>query len=133
MRLSKAVFRYIENELFDYDATKRAIDELSLDIIAERPRGPRSRSATSDPTAAKGIRLASNATLLRMHRTIAAVDTALARLSDDHRRLYDLRYRKRLSWQRVCDEMSLSRTAYFDLRRSIVRLVAVHMGFSSLD
>lgn len=131
MRLSKAVFRYIETELFSYDDTRKELLTEREDIISGAPvkaEGSR-RGAKSDPTAAKAGRLLSSASISQMERSVRAIDKALARLSDDHRLLFELYYRKAMHWQQVSMQLPCSKTKFYDLRNEIVRMTAIHLGY----
>lgn len=132
MKLDRAVFRYIEHELYNYDETKREIEELREDIIEKAPLKEvvPGTGFISDPTARKAIKLVTSTAIARMERTVRAIDRALARLSDEHRQLFDLKYRQCLSWQKICDEMPVSERTYFRLRRELVYMVAVEMGLA---
>lgn len=132
MKLDRAVFRYIEHELYNYDETKKEIEELRMDIIEKGPlkEAVPGTGYVSDTTARKAIKLVTNTALARMERTVRAIDRALARLSDDHRQLFELKYRQCLPWQRVCELIPLSERSYFRLRRELVLMVALEMGLA---
>jgi RinA family phage transcriptional activator len=84
----------------------------------------------SDPTAKKATKLVTNTVLVRMTRTVAAIDKALVRLGDNHRALFDLKYRQDLSWQQVCQELPVSERTYFRIRRELVHMVATELGLA---
>ncbi len=132
MKLSRAVFRYVEHELYSYDWTVKEIERLREDIIEAVPfkEVVGGKGYISDPTARKATQLVSNTALARMTRTVTAVDKALARLSDNHRALFNLKYRQDLPWQRVCEELPTSERTYFRLRRELVEMVAVMLGLA---
>ncbi len=132
MKLPRAVFRYIEHELYNYDKTRQEIEDLRETIIEMPPAREVVPGVghVSDPTARKAIKLLTSTTLARMSRTVAAIDRALARLADEHRRLFDLKYRQCLPWQRVCDELSASERTYFRLRHELVVMVACELGLA---
>ena len=130
MKLDRAVFRYIEHELYNYDETKKEIEELREDIIERAPLKETvpNMGYISDPTARKALKLVSSTAIARMERTVRAIERALARLSDDHRQLFELKYRQCLPWKRVCELMPVSERTYFRLRRELVIMVAFEMG-----
>mgnify|MGYP000872409590 CR=1 FL=1 len=132
MKLDRAVFRYIEHELYNYDETKREIEELRMDIIEKAPlkEAIPGTGYVSDPTARKAMKLVTSTALARMERTVRAIDRALARLTDEHRQLFELKYRQCLPWQRVCELIPLSERSYFRLRRELVLMVALEMGLA---
>ena len=74
MKLSRAVFRYIEHELYNYDTTLTEIENIRVDIIEAPPLRETIPSSgyISDPTARKGTQLVTNTALVRMTRTVAA-------------------------------------------------------------
>lgn len=132
MKLPRAVFRYIEHELYNYDNTLNEIQRIRDEIIDALPVRETIPDAgyISDPTAKKATKLVTNTVLVRMTRTVAAIDKALARLSDNHRALFDLKYRQDLSWQQVCQELPVSERTYFRIRRELVHMVATELGLA---
>lgn len=134
--LQREYFEYIERELFNYDETRREIDELREDIISEAPAVSElatsiTSGTKSDSTEKKAEQLLTNKVLARMIKTVKAIDRALGRLSETHEMLFHLRYQRGLSWQRVCMEMPTSRRSYFRVRRELVYMVAQELGFIS--
>lgn len=132
MKLPRAVFRYVEHELYNYEATKKAIEELRQDIILAGPsrevvaaNGDRNYG---DATAAKTIKLVSSITLARMTKVVTAIERALAKLTDEHRHLFELKYQRCLPWQAVVEKMPTSERTYFRLRRELVLAVASELG-----
>ena len=132
MKLTRAVFKYIEHELYNYDSTLEEIENLREDIINAPPLRETVPSSgyVSDPTARKAAKLVTNTALVRMARTVAAVDKSLARLTDDHRAVFELKYRQGLRWQQVCVEIPTSERTYFRLRRELVHMVALELGLA---
>ena len=130
VKLSRAVFLYIEHELYSYDATKRSLVELREDIIDETPLPEVmvSGGTTPNPTERKAARLVQNAALARMERVIRAVERALGRLTESHRQLFELKYLQSLEWPQVCDEMAISERSFFRLRRDLVLMAAEELG-----
>lgn len=136
IKIPPAVFRHIEHELYNYDQTKKALEESRLSIIHQTPGGQAggggSNKEPGDPTGSKAIKLLSTPTLLHMERVVHAIDTALKMLNDDHRALFELKYRQGLGWQEVCQEMPCSERTYFRLRRRLVVTVGVNLGVIDL-
>ncbi len=132
LKLSRAVFRYIEHELYNYDTTLTEIENIRVDIIEAPPLRETIPSSgyISDPTARKGTQLVTNTALVRMTRTVAAIDKALQRLNDDHRAIFELKYRQGLKWQQVCQELPVAERTYFRLRRELVLMVACELGLA---
>ncbi len=128
--VERAVFRYIESELYGYDDTLRDLRELREEIIhGAPPKSPTRGTGASDSTGRKAIRLASSKVLARMERTVRAIDRVLQRLPETHLELYELKYRQGKPWQQVCQELSIARTTYFRIRQEIVMATAMELGF----
>ena len=132
--MERAVFRFIEHELFSYERTKREIQELREDIISDSS-APRdsipSAGHISDTTARKAIRLMTNTALTRMTRTVAAIDRAMCRLNENHRALFELRYKQALPWHEVCAIIPVSERTYFRMRQELVMAVGREMGLEN--
>ncbi len=130
--LPRAIWRYIEHELYNYDYTKKSIEDLREDIINQVPyrEAMPGTSYISDSTGKKAIKLVTSKALVRMNAVITAIDRSLARLNDDHRQLFVLRYKQALSWQQVCRELPTSERSYFRLRRELVLMVAFELGLA---
>ena len=132
VKLNRAVFRYIEHELYNYDSTMEEIEFIRENII----NAPPLRDAVpgtgyvSDPTAKKATKLITNTVLMRMARTVSAIERALKRLNTDHRAVFELKYRQGLRRQQVCVEIPTSERTYFRLRRELVHMVALEMGLA---
>lgn len=132
MQISRAVFRYVEHELYNFDATQRAMQELRCDVMYAPPvrEAVPGSGRISDPTARKAIALVTNQAIGRMTRTINAINIALARLGDEHRAIFELKYRQALPWQQVCQMIPVSERTYFRLRRELVLMVAAELGLA---
>jgi RinA family phage transcriptional activator len=132
VKLNRAVFRYVEHELYNYDNTLLEMENLREGIIEAPPlrEAVPGTGYVSDPTARKATQLVTNTALARMARTAAAIERALERLSEDHRTIFELKYRQGLRWRQVCREMPTSERTYFRLRRELVMMSALEMGLA---
>lgn len=132
MRLNRAVFRYVEHELYNYDNTLVEMQNLREDEIDRTPTRETvpGKGYVSDPTAKKAVNLVSSNAINRMTNVVKAIDRALARLTDNHRALFELKYRQALPWQQVCRELPSSERSYFRMRRELVIMVAVELGLA---
>lgn len=131
MRLPRAIFRYVEHELYHYDETQKELQELRQEIVSISASPGFvivNENNVSDSVARKVVKLVTNTAIARMTRTLAAIDKALMRLTEHHRQVFELRYRKHLPWQEICQEMSIDRSTYFRYRSQLVFMVAVEMG-----
>lgn len=131
MKLSRPAFRYVESELYNYDETKKELEELQEDIRNSTPdmSGDMVKGGTvSSQPEAKSIQLLTNKVLVRMDRTIKAIDKALSILGEEHNLIFELKYRQNLNWRQVVIEVPTSQDTYFRKRRELVQMVAVQLG-----
>jgi predicted phage gp36 major capsid-like protein len=87
VRIPSAIFRYVELELYHYDATRRDLEEMRDDLLNETPHQEVRVSGghTSDTTRARATKLLTSAAINDMTRVVNAIDTALGRLTEEHR------------------------------------------------
>ena len=134
MKLSRPAFRYVESELYNYDETKKELEELQEDIRNSTPDMSgdvvKVGKVSSQPEA-KSIQLLTNKVLVRMDRTIKAIDKALSILGEEHNMIFELKYRQNLNWRQVVIEVPTSQDTYFRKRRELVQMVAVQLGLIS--
>ena len=133
--MRRAVFRYIEAELYDYPLLKREICALREDIIDSEDRpsvyGKRPDNRPGDPTGHKGLRLLTNRRLKRMEETVRAISSVVDRLPPEKKRLIELKYWDgRYTDTGVIGQLHISRRTYFYWRRQIVEAIAVEMGLA---
>ncbi len=130
MKLNRAVFRYVEHELFNYDETLKLIKELQQNIIESTPFKETFSSGgyISDPTAQKAVKLVTSTAIARMEMNARAINRALKLMPEQHRLLFELRYRQGKPMQQVCDEIPASERSYFRWRKEIVEITAREMG-----
>jgi len=74
VKLNRAVFRYVEHELYNYDNTLVEMHNLREGIIEAPPlrEAVPGTGYVSDPTARKATQLVTNTALARMARPVAA-------------------------------------------------------------
>ena len=138
-KLDKAVFRYIEYELYNYESTKKEIEFLREQIMNSSPRTKATDEEQvqggqqSNPTEQKGMRLTTNAVLLNMIKVVECIDNAFRFLDEEHHTIYQKKYKEGKHWQQIITEMPISQDTYFRKRREIVYAVAVQMGKISPD
>lgn len=134
MKLNRAVFRYVEHELFNYDETLKLIKELQQNIIESTPFKETFSSGgyISDPTAQKAVKLVTSTAIARMEMNARAINRALKLMPEQHRLLFELRYRQGKPMQQVCDEIPASERSYFRWRKEIVEVVAREMGLVNI-
>jgi RinA family phage transcriptional activator len=129
MRINKRIFQYIEQELYDYEDTKKELEQCREEIIYGEHRPEVSvQSGLGDVTQSKAVKLASSTYILQAERTTKAIEKGLAELGQQHKDLYRLKYRDCLPWQEVMLELGISDRTYFRWRRELVTIVGRNMG-----
>ena len=135
--MERAVFRYVEHELYNYDYTVREIKEMREDILnstnsPEVKPEKQGKYINGDVTFSKVARLTTNVALLRMQETTAAIDKALRLLSEQHTHLFQLKYQECKDMRVICNEMPTSERTYFRMRKELVEMVAVQLGLTNV-
>lgn len=135
--MKRAVFRYIEAELYDYHQTKKTLEELKLDIIEEGPQpdllvvNGEKNSRISNPTLNKTTRLLTNKRITKMTETIRAIERVCDRLPEEKQELVRYKYWDgRWSNQGVADKLNVSLATYYRWRRDVVFGVAIELGLA---
>jgi RinA family phage transcriptional activator len=132
-KVPHAVWKYVEFELYSYKQNKKELELLRDEIIdGTAYRETCVQVGPGRPAESKALRLITSVSIVQLERTITAIDHALNRLSEDHNNLFERKYIKGQNWQNIVIEMPISRTAYFDLRRDIVTMVALELGLTSI-
>ena len=138
-RLRKAVERYVEAELYDYPYLTKAIEELRADIaeagtvtIQTVLGTPIQQGRRADPTQAKGIELATNRRLARMHQTVQAIEAVLGRLRPEVRRLIEMKYFEReYTDQAIARRIPTSTATFYRWQIQVVRDIAIELGLAT--
>lgn len=127
--MNKAVFRYVEHELYNYSSTKKELEIYKDSIINETslPDVP-TKSKLSDTTANKAIKLTTSTYITSSERIIGAIERGLKILGDNHNKLFRLKYIDCLSTREIYLEMNISERSYFRIRRELVITVAQQLG-----
>lgn len=136
MKIERSIFRYVEHELYNYDNTKKELEQYRETILEGSPAPSEVKvqgGAISKPTEQKAIQLTSSAYLAKAERVIGAIDKSLVMLSDNHRKLFQLKYQKGLPWQKVAINMGIAERTYFKLRRELVITVAQQLGLVNVS
>lgn len=129
----KYIFKYVEYELYNYEASKRMLTRIREDILRDLPRDvPRDDYVAGgpfgNPTEAKAIRLSTNPAIAHIERALAAIDTACRMMNADQRILYAEKYQQGKPWQRICREQYWSERKYRRVRDKVVWITAACMG-----
>lgn len=133
--------KYIERELIDYEETKKLIEQeiseindeiiYSSNIIDET--GIRS-SGIKRPTEKKAIQLSNRKATSWLHAAefrIKAIDRAIARMSEEQKRLIKIKYwtsPQMPTTTKIASEMNVDDSTIRRWTKNILTLIAVEMG-----
>jgi len=129
MRINKAVFRYIEFELYNYEQTKKDLELERERILESSPcQEVAVQSDIGDTTANKAIKLTTSASIIKDERVINSIDKAISILGEKHAKLFKLKYIDDRPEKEVYLVMNISRGHYFKIRRELVETVGLQLG-----
>lgn len=129
MRINKAIFRYIEFELYNYEQTKKDLDLERERILESSPNQEVAvQSDLGDSTASKAIKLTTSASIIKDERVINSIDKAISILGEKHAKLFKLKYIDDRPEKEVYLVMNISRGHYFKIRRELVETVGLQLG-----
>lgn len=142
-RIRRQNFRTLEAELINYHQSKKQLAEYVANLqtitLPGRPIDETGISPTGgmpgDPTARQAIKLAEAHEMVgvmqEMARRVEAIEWALGRLSEGHRKLVKLYYWSPTYYspERVAEELHIGRPTFFRWRKQIVRLIAQRLGW----
>ena len=132
MKIDKAVYKYIEYELYHYEQYKQEIEierEAILEGSASPADGMPRGNSTGNPTESKGIRLIESTAMLSMQKIIRAVDNATKRLTPLHNQVFCKCYlEKRNDRYKMSDELHVSYETFNRYKNAIVYEVAKELG-----
>ncbi len=133
-KLKREIFRYIEFELYQYEENKKMIEQIRDDILYQygqpyaRDGVKTQRAAPGDPTGQAALKLITTSALAHAERTARAIEEALARLTGQHRAIFEKQYQEKKPWRKICTELNICESGYFKKRRELVFMVGVQMG-----
>lgn len=131
MRISQAVYRYVENELYYYPHTVEAIEELREDIISGVSGEKLAVQAgrTSNPTSAKATRLTLDVRLRHLERVRKSIEKVYSTLPPEKKKVVELKYwDRRLSDYGIYQSIPIARRTYFRWRNEIITAIATDLG-----
>lgn len=131
MKLRKSTFRYIENEIYDHHETRKALEELTEDIILATPPYQEIRTQDpSDPTGKSASLLATNKIRMRMIDTVYAIEISFIELDPIQRDPLEDKYWKRsyMQWGDIAQLYNTDRTTLYRWRSCFVADVARRLG-----
>lgn len=136
MKIERRVFKYVEYELYNYDNTKKELERYREMILESSPAPVEVKTQggqITSQTESKALKLITSSFIAHAERVINAIDKSLAMLTEDHRKLFHLKYQECLPWQEIVIEMSISDRTYFRMRRELVITVAKQLGLINVE
>ena len=132
MRIDKKVYKYIDYELLHYEDNKKRLDEIREEILEASPLPPdgqpHGQGGNSNPTEQKAVKLISSVALMKIEKTIGAIDKVYDRLENDHKKFFDWNYKKNAGIVRTCQEVGIAERTYYNMRDKIVYNVGMELG-----
>ena len=129
MRIEKSIFQYIEFELYNYQETIKKLELYKEQILHSTSRPETAvQAGLSDTTASKAIKLSSSARIIKCEEIKIAVETTLNQLGEKHRKLFNLKYTENREERDIILLLNISRSTYFEYRKSIVALIGQKLG-----
>lgn len=133
MRINKAVFRYIEFELYNYEQTKKDL-EFEREQILENStfQEVAVQSNIGDTTANKAIKLTTSANIIKNERVINSIDKAIKILGDKYAKLFELKYIDCRPAKEVWLLMGVSDVTFYRYRRELIAMVGQILGLVNM-
>ena len=133
-KIDDAIFRFVEHELYNFENTKRELEELKLDIAESTAGNLAYDRYSSNPgyprssTESAVTNIITNKAIIRATKTIRDIERAKKKLDEEKLELFDMKYNQCKPWQQIVMKLNISERTYFRWRKEIVELVAKEMG-----
>ena len=132
--MKQSLRKYIEDEIRDYDQTKKDWEEIQNSVIKGSYHGDDSGirgTDTSAPTESKALKLITNKRLGQLEKTMKAFESVLTRLHEEKFRLVVLKYWTKpqtLTDEGIALELHCSRATFYNWRDGILLALAKELG-----
>ena len=130
MKIDVRLYRYIEYELYHYEQYKKDIQREREQILESSPpldgiKG----SGWGSPTEGKAMALSTSAGLRAMEKTVEAIEEVLSRLTERHRRIFEMVYVKgRTDRYGISNELFISYETFNHNKRELIYAVGRRLG-----
>ena len=138
----KDVFKRVEAILYSYPQIKKEIQAIREHIMFDKEEidenvGGGRPSLPGKPTERIATRLATDKDLEKLEQTVKAVEEVYHSLPDEYKRLIQLRYwasrqyrwEQKMTWERIADELHVSRRKVFLMREEIIEAISEKLGW----
>lgn len=131
--IPKAVFAYIEWEMYQYRYRKEQMDAYKEEIYESNTYAcikekVDNKGYTSDPTAKKAIEITVHKELNYCKDWIKTIKKTLSKLTPQHRKLFEHKYMQDKHWREVLKIMGIDRETSERLQEDIVAAIAIERG-----
>lgn len=132
--MKQSLKKHIEDELRDYDTTKRDWEEIQDSIVSGSGHGDDSGirgTDISNPTASKALQLITNKRLAQLEKTIKAVESVVTRLPEEKFKLVVLKYWTKpqpLNDVGMAMALNCSQSTFYEWKNGILKLIAIELG-----
>ena len=137
-RLDKKIYSYIEYELFNYNISKKELQDAELDAIYgvsefDINSGTRAKYKKSNRVENSTIRLLSSKKICKLSDTVNNIDNALKLLEKIYSDFFENYYLKRCGKLKICEKLGLSERSFYNYKNKIVWTVAMEMGLMDYE
>ena len=133
MRIRKSTYRYIEQEIYDYQKGKRLYEEITKNIIFATSEKPEIKSTDiSDPTFNTASMLISDKIRTRIGINLEAIDVAFSGIEEVKAKVLKDKYwhRPYLTWTTIAELHFMDRRTLYTWRTSLVMDIAQSLGLN---
>ena len=138
----KDVFKRVEVILYSYPQIKKEIQAIREHIMFDKEEidenvGGGRPSLPGKPTERTATKLVTNERLEKLERMVKAIDDVYQSLPSEYKRLIQLRYwtsrqyrwEQKMTWERIADELHVSRRKVFLMREEIIEAISEKLGW----
>lgn len=129
-----AIYKYIEYELYSYKCSKQEITNEQEDCIYgihgfDINSGIKAQYKNTSPTEIGATALVTSKTLIKINRTVKAIDDALSKLDPIYKKFFEMWYGVRNNGMfKFCESFGISERTFYNYKNKIVLAVAEELG-----
>jgi len=129
-RLSKNIYRYIENEIKSYPETKKDLEHRKDDIILKVPVIQEIRGTDiGDVTANKALKISSDKQIKRMEQIIKGIETVYNGLGGDKKMVMSNLWTSKYQDKGMASEVSVDERTIRRWRTEIIYTLAIELKY----
>ena len=129
-RLSKNIYRYVENEIKNHKHTEKELNRLKNDLINESSIAPEIRgSEVGNPTLNKVMKLSLNKKIVEMDKMIKAINKVYRELTGNKRSVMEEYWIGRYTTPGLAGKLAVDETTVRRWKRFIVYSVAIELKY----